>query len=145
MLERDIITKKCPQRWQDLSVKDLHGIDVVVCFEDRIFDIVLEDLQLRVGNGDWKPIHLICLDTKDTPEHAKVGGKFAVELCQAVRIGSYCCFLSPLTVLNSQVLIVAVGFAQIDRLKNVEEEIIGAIEAFESRRKLHLLYAALHI
>lgn len=86
MLERDILTKECPQRWQDLSVKELHELTVVLCFDDRIFDIVLEDLQLRVGNGDWKPLHLLCLDTKDTPEHAKIGGSLALELCQSVRL-----------------------------------------------------------
>lgn len=85
MLERDILTKPCPQRWQDLSVKELQALNVVLCFDDRIFEIVLEDLQLRVGAGDWKPLHLLCLDTKDTPEHAKIGGSLALELCQAVR------------------------------------------------------------
>ena len=42
MLERDILTKKAPQKWQDNSTTDLAQLDVVVCFEDRIFDIVLE-------------------------------------------------------------------------------------------------------
>jgi len=42
MLERDIITKKAPQRWQDNTLKDLAQLDVVLCFEDRIFEIVVE-------------------------------------------------------------------------------------------------------
>jgi RNA polymerase II subunit A C-terminal domain phosphatase SSU72 len=86
MLERDIKTKKCPQKWQDLTIKELQGLDVVLCFDDRIFEIVLEDLQLRVANGDYHPLHLLCLDTKDTPEHAKIGGGLALELCQSVCI-----------------------------------------------------------
>lgn len=85
MLKRDISTKRCPQRWQDLSVNDIRKLNVIVCFDDRIFEIVLEDLQLRLGVGDWHPIHLICLDTKDTPEQAKIGGLLALELCLAVR------------------------------------------------------------
>lgn len=85
MLERDILTKKAPQKWQDLGEKELHGLDVVLCFDDRIFEIVLEDLQLRpCASGEWRPLHLLCLDTKDTPEHAKIGGSLALELCQAV-------------------------------------------------------------
>jgi len=86
MLERDIRTKKCPQRWQDLAERELQGLDVVLCFDDRIFEIVLEDLQLRAcASGDWRSLHLLCLDTKDTPEHAKIGGSLALELCRAVR------------------------------------------------------------
>ena len=96
MLERDMLTKTCPQRWQDLSVKELQALDVVLCFDDRIFEIVLEDLQLRGAAGGpsgpghepttaWRPLHVLCLDTKDTPEHAKTGGQLALELCQAVR------------------------------------------------------------
>lgn len=81
MLERDILTKKAPQRWQDVSNKQLATLDVLVCFEERIYDIVLEDLQLRAPR-DFKPIHCICLDIKDTPEHAKIGGALALSLCQ---------------------------------------------------------------
>ncbi len=44
MLERDIITKRAPQRWQDASNKEIAQIDVIICFEDRIFDIVIEGL-----------------------------------------------------------------------------------------------------
>ncbi|DAZ92722.1 TPA: hypothetical protein N0F65_001779 [Lagenidium giganteum] len=116
MLERDIITKKCPQRWQDLSLRELQELDVVLCFDDRIFEIVLEDLQLRVGNGDWKPLHLLCLDTKDTPEHAKIGGSMALELCQAI-----------------------------DRLDDVDAGIMTAIEDFEAKRKVRLLYSLMHL
>ncbi|TMW63466.1 hypothetical protein Poli38472_002407 [Pythium oligandrum] len=116
MLERDILTKKCPQKWQDLTIKELHEIDVVLCFDDRIFEIVLEDLQLRVGHGDWRPLHLLCLDTKDTPEHAKIGGGLALELCQSIGV-----------------------------LPDVNEGIISAIEAFEAKHKLRLLYSLLHL
>ncbi|EEY68482.1 RNA polymerase II subunit A C-terminal domain phosphatase, putative [Phytophthora infestans T30-4] len=124
MLERDMLTKKCPQRWQDLSVKELQGLDVVLCFDDRIFEIVLEDLQLRGAaqpTGSeltmaWRPLHLLCLDTKDTPEHAKVGGSLALELCQAI-----------------------------DVLNSLNDGIIDAIQDFESRKNVHLLYSLLHV
>ena len=81
MLKRDIITKRAPQRWQDATMKELNSLDVILCFEERIYDIVLEDLQLR-SPDDFKPIHVICLDIKDTPEHAKIGGALALSLCQ---------------------------------------------------------------
>ncbi|KAJ0407908.1 hypothetical protein P43SY_009195 [Pythium insidiosum] len=116
MLERDIKTKKCPQRWQDLSVREIQGIDVVLCFDDHVFEIVLEDLQLRHGSGDWKPLHLLCLDTKDTPEHARIGGGLALELCQSI-----------------------------DELNDLGSGILRAIEAFESKHKIRLLYSLMHL
>ncbi|KAF1785811.1 RNA polymerase II subunit A [Phytophthora cactorum] len=125
MLERDMLTKKCPQRWQDLSVKELQGLDVVLCFDDRIFEIVLEDLQLRGAAQPtrseptmaWRPLHLLCLDTKDTPEHAKVGGSLALDYVKR----------------------------WIDVLNSLDDGIIDAIQDFESRKNVHLLYSLLHV
>nr|CCA19916.1 RNA polymerase II subunit A Cterminal domain phosphatase putative [Albugo laibachii Nc14] len=116
MLKRDMSTKTCPQRWQDLSVKEIQKLDVIVCFDDRIFEIVLEDLQLRLGVGDWHPIHLICLDTKDTPEQAKIGGLLALELCQAI-----------------------------DALSELEDDVVREIRRFEKARDVRLLYSLLYL
>ncbi|GLE02986.1 hypothetical protein PINS_up011865 [Pythium insidiosum] len=116
MLERDIKTKKCPQRWQDLSVREIQDIDVVLCFDDHVYEIVLEDLQLRLGSGDWKPLHLLCLDTKDTPEHARIGGGLALELCQSI-----------------------------DELKDLGSGILDAVEAFETKHNIRLLYSLMHL
>ncbi len=38
--------------------------DVVIAFEERIYDAVVEDLQTREPTEDFKAIHVICLDTK---------------------------------------------------------------------------------
>ncbi len=84
MLERDIKTKKAPERWQLVSLNECLEMDVLICFEERIFDIVVEDIQLRKPSQVMKPLHVICLDIKDTPEHAKIGGKLALDLCQKV-------------------------------------------------------------
>ena len=45
MLERNMTIKPAPQRWQDSEV----DVDVVVCFEERVFDNVVSDLKGRVG------------------------------------------------------------------------------------------------
>lgn len=42
MLERDIATKRSPERWQALSNKQLQQIDIVVCLDYRMFLTVLE-------------------------------------------------------------------------------------------------------
>ncbi|KAF1328688.1 Rna polymerase ii subunit a cterminal domain phosphatase, partial [Globisporangium splendens] len=85
MLERDIATKPCPERWQSLSNKQLQQIDVVVCLDYRVFLTVLEDLSMRIRlSFKKKRLHVICLDVEDTPDDAVHGGQFALSLCQEI-------------------------------------------------------------
>lgn len=53
----------------------------VIAFEERIFDAVIEDLQTREPTEEFRPMHVICLDTKDNPMEAKKQGRIALELC----------------------------------------------------------------
>lgn len=48
MLERDMQTKKGPERWQSLVSKQMQEIDVVVCLDYRMFMVVLE------GERHWR-------------------------------------------------------------------------------------------
>ena len=73
--------KKAPQRWQDQTHEFLSQHDIVIAFEERIFDAVVEDLQLREPTVHFEPIHVICLDTKDNPHEAQLQGRVALELC----------------------------------------------------------------
>lgn len=73
--------QSAPQRWQDTSSSDVTKHDVVIAFEERIFDAVVEDLQTREPTEDFQPIHVICLDTKDNPHEAQLQGQVALELC----------------------------------------------------------------
>lgn len=52
LLERDAATKRAPERWQALDSEEVASFDVVVCFESRVFDLVVEgtfwfDLKLQ--------------------------------------------------------------------------------------------------
>ena len=42
LLERDAVTKRAPERWQALESQEVASFDVVVCFESRVFDLVVE-------------------------------------------------------------------------------------------------------
>lgn len=53
-----------PQRWQDTPSESVQKHDVVIAFEERIYDAVVEDLQSREPTEDFKALHVICLDTK---------------------------------------------------------------------------------
>lgn len=48
MLQRNASVKKAPQRWQD---RDKH-FDIVFCFEDRVFNAVIEGLFSTINIDD---------------------------------------------------------------------------------------------
>jgi RNA polymerase II subunit A C-terminal domain phosphatase SSU72 len=72
--------KESATRWQDTSSETVASHDVVLAFEERIFDAVIEDLQTR-DPGEFKPVLVICLDTKDNPAEAAKAGLTALEMC----------------------------------------------------------------
>lgn len=73
--------QRAPQRWQDTPPEAVTKHDVVIAFEERIFDAVVEDLQTRDPTEDFRPIHVVCLDTKDNPHEAQLQGRVALDLC----------------------------------------------------------------
>jgi len=81
LCKRGAAVKLAPQRWQDMPSKAVQKHHVVIAFEERIYDAVIEDLQTREPTEDFKAIHVICLDTKDNPHEAKLQGRVALELC----------------------------------------------------------------
>lgn len=81
LCRRGAAVKPAPQRWQDMTSDFVSQHDVVIAFEERIFDAVVEDLQMREPTENFAPIHVICLDTKDNPHEAQLQGRVALELC----------------------------------------------------------------
>ncbi|KAL8474476.1 hypothetical protein ACS0TY_030362 [Phlomoides rotata] len=65
MLKRNVSVKTAPQRWQENAADGT--FDVVLTFEEKVFDMVLEVINLEV---------------KDNHEEAAVGGRLALQLCQ---------------------------------------------------------------
>jgi RNA polymerase II subunit A C-terminal domain phosphatase SSU72 len=79
LCRRGAAVKTSPSRWQDCSTVNEH--DVVIAFEERIYDAVVEDLQMRDPTENFKELHVICLDTKDNPDEAAVSGQVCLDLC----------------------------------------------------------------
>jgi len=79
LCRRGAAVKTSPTRWQDDVTVAEH--DVIIAFEERIFDAVIEDLQMREPTEDFQPLHVICLDTKDNPHEAAVQGQVCLDLC----------------------------------------------------------------
>ncbi|XP_024520465.1 RNA polymerase II subunit A C-terminal domain phosphatase ssu72 isoform X1 [Selaginella moellendorffii] len=82
MLKRNASVKDAPQRWQDNAGDG--AFDVVLTFEERVFDLVNEDLQNREQTL-FKTVLVVNLDVKDNHEEAAVGAKLALDLCKKVK------------------------------------------------------------
>lgn len=80
LCRRGAAVKLAPQRWQDTSNTDIANHDVVIAFEERIFDAVVDDLGTREPD-QLVPLLIICLDTKDNPHEARLQGRIALDLC----------------------------------------------------------------
>ena len=78
LLDRNRNLKRHPERWQDSDIVGL--VNVAICFDDRIFELVDEDLGDRDG-VDYANLHVINIDTVDNPEAAAISAELALELC----------------------------------------------------------------
>jgi RNA polymerase II subunit A C-terminal domain phosphatase SSU72 len=81
MLQRNMGVKAAPERWQDL--RDFNGLDVVVCFDQRVYETLTDDVQSR-DPGDFKALHIVNIDTQDDAEHAEISATAALDFCKAV-------------------------------------------------------------
>ena len=81
MLERNASIKTAPERWQDRPHVDF---DVVVTFEQRVFDRVVEDLQSR-STRTLQPVLVVNLETKDNHSEAAAAAPLTLKLCEHLR------------------------------------------------------------
>ncbi|KAJ0049690.1 RNA polymerase II subunit A C-terminal domain phosphatase SSU72-like [Pistacia vera] len=109
MLKRNSSVKLAPQRWQDNALDG--SFDIVFSFEEKVFDMVLEDLHNR-EQVLMKSVLVINLEVKDNHEEAAVGGRLTLDLCQ-----------------------------EIEKTENWEESIDDIVAAFEKQHRRKLLYS----
>lgn len=109
MLKRNLGVKLAPQRWQENAADG--PFDVVLTFEEKVFDLVLEDLHNR-NQVLLKPVLVINLEVKDNHEEAAIGGRLALILCQ-----------------------------ELDATENWEDTIDDIINNFEKQHRRKLLYS----
>ncbi|XP_072970187.1 uncharacterized protein [Typha angustifolia] len=109
MLKRNSTVKNAPQRWQDNSGDGC--FDVVLTFEEKVFDMVVEDLNNREQTL-MKTVLIINLDVKDNHEEAAIGAKLALDLCQ-----------------------------ELEAVDSWEDAIDDVVAAFERQHKRKLLYS----
>ncbi|XWS56342.1 hypothetical protein CRYUN_Cryun09bG0077800 [Craigia yunnanensis] len=109
MLKRNSSVKLAPQRWQDNSADGF--FDIVFTFEEKVFDMVIEDLHNR-DQVLLKSVLVINLEVKDNHEEAAVGARLALDLCE-----------------------------QIEAAESWEDSIDDILTSFENKHRRKLLYS----
>ena len=82
MLTRNVRLKLAPERWQDIETSLVQQFAVVFCYEERVFDILVEDVRDNREQDDMLVVNVVNLDVKDNPEAAVVGAQVSLEFCQ---------------------------------------------------------------
>jgi len=80
MLERDVTVKRGPNKWQSRN-RTRDRFDIILTFEKRVFDVVVEDLSA----GSGLACAVINMEVMDTATEAVEAAPDAVMLCQAIR------------------------------------------------------------
>lgn len=78
MRRRNKKVKRAPERWQ---LQDVVQYDVVLCFEQRVVDALLEDMFARKGKTN-RPILVVNINVKDNAVEAKRAGQEALKMCK---------------------------------------------------------------
>jgi RNA polymerase II subunit A C-terminal domain phosphatase SSU72 len=81
MLTRNARMKPTPNKWQTRSEDD--QFDVVVCFEERVFDLVVMDYREKGGRGQ-RPVLVVNLDVRDSHRDSVEAAPRALKLCRAL-------------------------------------------------------------
>lgn len=80
MLERNSKIKRAPEQWRGSKEK----FDLILTFEERIFDTVLEDFVLGRSPITFSPAYIANLETRDTHKDAALAAKIAAELVDSI-------------------------------------------------------------
>jgi len=79
LLERNMKIKPAPERWHDQK----HVFDVIVTFEEKVFDLVVEEFQTQ-GSSTFQPVYIFDLNVKDNHEDAIIGAQHTCTLCHTL-------------------------------------------------------------
>jgi RNA polymerase II subunit A C-terminal domain phosphatase SSU72 len=79
MLDRNAKIKRAPEQWAS-SAKE--RFDVVLCFEARVFEAVVEDFVCSRSPTVFQPAFVVNLEVLDTHAAAAEGAKVAVSLVE---------------------------------------------------------------
>eukprot|EP00899_Mesostigma_viride_P008668 jgi/Mesvir1/17802/Mv12906-RA.1 len=82
MLARNAAVKRAPQRWQDSGADGF--FDVVFAFEERVFELVVDNLAGRRPSGHRASL-VLNLDVRDKQDEAAVAAQLCLQICQRLQ------------------------------------------------------------
>ncbi|KYR01144.1 hypothetical protein DLAC_02249 [Tieghemostelium lacteum] len=81
MLERNCKVKLAPEKWQEeLTAR----FEIIFTFDQRVYDMVIDDIAQRDITTIISPVHIINLQVKDTHEEATGGAQHALQLMKLI-------------------------------------------------------------
>ncbi|EKX53726.1 hypothetical protein GUITHDRAFT_64039 [Guillardia theta CCMP2712] len=113
MLQRNVNVKRAPERWQDMDQN--RKLDVVLTYEERVFDAVLQDLQGRESEN-MRAMHVINLETIDKHEEAVIAAQDTCQLCR-----------------------------MLESAADLESEIMEVLSKFEKNSKRSFMYSLVYL
>lgn len=80
MITRDAGVKRAPERFQDEREK----FDLVLTYENRVYNVVVKDIESRPQGAAVRPVHVVNLDTTDSHEGAAGGARLTLDLFERI-------------------------------------------------------------
>jgi len=80
MLKRNMTVKRSPERFQETELK----FDLVVTFEERVFEIIVAEFSMREPEL-YQPVHILNMNVIDNHEQSIIGARDAYNLYSVIK------------------------------------------------------------
>lgn len=80
ILDRNRGIKRNPERWYDMKER----FDIVLCFEERIFETVMDDFVCNRNPSAFTLCYVVNMEVRDTPNDAVEAAKVIGDLVQDI-------------------------------------------------------------
>lgn len=80
LLQRNAKVKAKPERWQSLSTEFVAQQNVIITFQDRVFEMLMDDVESRLPRPESQAVHVVNITTRDDPQSALAGADVSLAL-----------------------------------------------------------------
>lgn len=80
LLQRNIKVKSKPERWQSLSTEFVAQQSIIITYQDRVFEMLMDDVESRPPRPESQAVHVVNITTRDDPQSAYAGADVSLAL-----------------------------------------------------------------